>query len=174
MRNDSHYDWETRFLDLFHRCLDRYRSGDEDFTTYYNKDDQAFLMSIGYKPREFFDFVEDFGDGGDPNPIQAVMIAAVRRDYLYTIQEGKLSAYEFPNADLPPKSEEYGGIRWLPRIIQKAQSKLRGELEPDTMYCCGGDRGFLRNYNIHPADFLRVVWAADGDRDSILDYVKSR
>jgi hypothetical protein len=42
------------------------------------------------------------------------------------------------------------------------------------MYCCGGDRAFLSKHDIHPADFLRVVWAAGDDDQKILEHVKSR
>jgi hypothetical protein len=40
------------------------------------------------------------------------------------------------------------------------------------MYSCGGDRAFLHQHDIHPADFLRVVWAARGDHGKIAAYVK--
>ena len=39
------------------------------------------------------------------------------------------------------------------------------------MYCCGGDRAFLKKVNIHPADFLRYVWAAHDDDQKIVGYV---
>ena len=58
----THYTWDRTFIELFNRCLEKYKSGNEDFTTYYTDGDLAFLSSIGYKTREFFDFVEDFGD----------------------------------------------------------------------------------------------------------------
>ena len=64
-----------------------------------------------------------------------------------------------------------GDIAWLPRIIIKAKAKLRGELHPDIMFCCQGDMNFLSNHDIHPADFLRVVWAANDDDEKILDYI---
>ncbi len=169
----NNYRWETTFSNLFHRCLDRYQGGDADYTGYYSDEDSAFLTSIGYKPREFFDFVEDYADGDDPSPTTAVMIAAARRDYLHTIMDGKLSDHEIKPNELPGKGEDLGGIRWLPRIIRKAEGKLRGELDPDIMYCCGGDRGFLNQHDIHPADFLRVVWAADGNTDYVVDYVRN-
>jgi hypothetical protein len=42
------------------------------------------------------------------------------------------------------------------------------------MYCCSGDRKFLREHgNIHPADFLRVVWATNGVEERVLEYIKS-
>jgi hypothetical protein len=65
------------------------------------------------------------------------------------------------------------GIPWLPRIIAKAEAKLRGEMDPDTMFGCGGDRAFCSKHHIHPADFLRVVWAARGDRNRVLQFVKT-
>lgn len=169
----KNYRWETTFTELFNRCLERYKSGDSDFTGYYSDEDMAFLNSIGYKPREFFDFVEDYADGNDPSPTTAVLVAAVRRDYLLTIMDGKLSDHEITPNELPGKGEELVGIRWLPRIIKKAEGKLRGELDPDIMYSCGGDRAFLSQHDIHPADFLRVVWAADGNTDYVVDYVKN-
>lgn len=167
----TNYDWESTFLALFDRSLDRYCRGDEILDNYYSDRDLAFLTSIGCKPREFFDFVEDHGDGGDPTPAAAVMIAAARRDYLNTVQKGKLSTKIIKPDDLPDKTKKLGGFAWLPRIIKKAEAKLRGELDPDIMYCCGGDRKFLREHDIHPADFLRVVWAADGNSKYVVNYV---
>ncbi len=74
--------------------------------------------------------------------------------------------------DFPAKEAELAGFSWLPRIILKARSKLRGEMPTELMYCCGGDRSFLKKLNIQPTDFLRVVWAARDDDRTIIDYVK--
>jgi hypothetical protein len=167
------YTWEQSFLTLFDRCVARYQRGDADFTGYYTPEDLSFLTSIGYKPRELFDFVEDLVDGGEPSRESALLIAAVRRDYFLHVQQGTPSPKEMLENALPARDAELGGILWLPRIIQKAQNKLRGENCPDIMYCCGGDRRFLREYDIHPADFLRVVWAARDDTDEILAFVRS-
>ena len=89
------------------------------------------------------------------------------------VQKGVESTKVVKPADLPPKDEALDGIVWLPRIIAKAEAKLRGEMDPDIMYGCGGDRAFLSKHNIHPADFLREVWAAKGDAQQVLAYVKS-
>ncbi len=78
-----------------------------------------------------------------------------------------------PNGSLPEKDSELGGHRWLPRIITKARAKLAGELDPETMFSCGGDRAFLRSHDIHAADFLRAVWAAGDDDQKIVDYIES-
>jgi len=168
------YTWSTRFLALFTACTARFRSGDQDFTQYYSPDDLAFLTSIGYKPREFFDFVEDHVNYGDPTPETALLVAAVRRDFLNVIQHGQRSSKETTPDQLPPKPEAVDGIPWLPRLIAKARLKLRGEMDPEIMYGCGGDRQFFTKFDIHPADFLRTVWAAGEDDAKIVTYVKSR
>lgn len=170
----SNYDWTTTFSELYDRCVSRYRSGDEDFEGYYTDSDREFLNSIGYKPRELFDFVEDFCDYGEPGPSTTVLIASVRRDYLRLEMGGEKSDHEIQNSDLPARDAELGGIVWLPRIITKARGKLRGELDPDVMFCCGGDRKFLRGHDIGPADFLSAVWKAGEDDNKILEFVRAQ
>lgn len=166
--------WNQRFLELFDRCLARYRAGDRDYTGYYGGEDVAFLSAIGHKPREFFDFVEDFGDSGDPLPSTALLVAAVRRDYFLVKQKGVTGKKLLAPDDLPTFGDSLGGISYLPRILAKARAKLRGELDPDIMFCCGGDRRFLREHgNIHPADFLRNVWSAANDDQKVVAYVKA-
>ena len=158
--------WNESFLSLFDRCVTAYRSGNLDFETYYSPDDLKLLGEIGYKTREFFDFVEDFCEDGIPDPSTALLVAAARRDYFLAVQDGKQSDGKLlTRDDIPSFGEELEGFAYLPRIIAKARAKLRGELDPDLMYGCGGDRNFLsKNGDIHPADFLRRVWAA-GDED---------
>ena len=141
--------------------------------SYYSEEDLSFLRSIGYKPRELFDFVEDLADEGVPTESTALLVAAVRRDYFLTMQDGQPSEREITSNDIPGRGEELGGIAYLPRIMAKAHAKLRGELDPNLMFCCGGDRGFLSKHNLHPADFLRHLWAANGDDEKMLSFVKS-
>lgn len=171
----KNYIWDSYFVELFDACVDEYDDGNKDFESWYSDQDHEFLKSIGYTPREFFDFVEDnvTSGGEEPTAITALLIAAVRRDYFLTIQKGIPSERIVPTSDLPPKTADFAGFVWLPRIIAKARAKLRGEMDPDTMYCCGGDRAFLSKYDIHPADFLRVVWAAHDDDQKIVEYVKA-
>ena len=170
------YTWASDFRDLFDRGVERYHRGSRDHDDWFNKEDLAFLASIGYKPREFYDFVEDHvnEDGDEPSKETAVLVAAVRRDYLHVEQKGKTSTKEVAASSLPAKTAALEGFVWLPRIIAKAEAKLRGELDSDTMFGCGGDRAFLSEQDIHPADFLRVVWAAKGDKKKIVDFVKTR
>lgn len=170
----KHFTWDQTFRELFERSLERYNGGDSNLDNYYTTDDLMFLAAIGYKPREFFDYVEDYGDAQTPSVEAAILIAAVRRDYFLTIQKGQASTEEMKPNELPGRNEELAGHPWLPRIIQKARNKLRGENDPDIMFSCGGDRRFLTQYDIHPADFLRVVWAAGDNDQYIVDYVNQR
>ena len=167
--------WDEKFNELFNRCLSDYQSGNSDFMSYYTPEDHNFLSSIGYKPRELFDFVEDLADEGLPAKSTALLVAAVRRDYFLTVQSGKTSPKKISRDDVPSFGEEFEGLAYLPRIIAKAEAKLRGELDPDMMFGCGGDRKFLReNGEINPADFLRHVWAATGDLSKVSEFVKKQ
>ena len=135
--------WNDQFTELFQRCLKEYQSGNSDFNSYYSAEDSSFLKSIGYKPRELFDFVEDLADGGVPSASTALLIAAVRRDYFIVEQNCEHSDKEFNRDDIPSFNEKLSDIAYLPRIIAKARAKLKGELDPDLMFSCGGDRKFL-------------------------------
>ncbi|MAT30373.1 MAG: hypothetical protein CMP29_01110, partial [Roseibacillus sp.] len=135
--------WDLQFTELFDRCVELYRSGNTDFERDYSEDDLKFLKGIGCKPRELFDFVEDHVDESDPAPSTALLITAVRRDYLHVVQNGQLSGHQITREDLPSFGDTLGEIAYLPRVLTKARAKLRGELDPDIMYCCGGDRKFL-------------------------------
>lgn len=165
--------WNDTFLDLFDRCVTAYRSGNRDFESYYSPHDLEFLTEIGCRTREFFDFVEDFCEDNAPSPATALLVAAARRDYFLNVQMG--AAEDGPDLtrdDVPTFGEELGGVHYLPRILAKARAKLRGKLDPDLMYGCGGDRNFLRKHgNLHPADFLRQVWAARDDDQKVLAWV---
>jgi len=165
--------WNDHFLELFGRCIRRYRNGDKHFDTYYGDEDVALLASIGYRKREFFDFVEDHCDEGAPSPSDALLVAAVRRDYFRVVMDGELARPVVTRDNIPTFGDALGGFHYLPRLLAKARAKLRGELDPDLMYGCGGDRKFLREHgDIHPADFLRHVWAADDD-DEVVGWLKN-
>jgi len=169
------FHWASRFGELFVSCCDEYEEGNKDYEAWFDDEDMEFLASMGHSPREVFDFVEDCcnGEGDEPTPETALLVAAVRRDYFWVEQAGKTSTKVVTPSELPAKTDQMEGIPWLPRIIAKAEAKLRGEMDPDIMFGCGGDRAFLSEHGIHPADFLRLVWAAKGDKDRIVKFVKS-
>ena len=168
--------WNDIFLQLFDRCVAEYRAGNPDYRSYYGENDRAFLRSIGCRGREFFDFVEDFCDDNTPSPGTALLVAAVRRDYFLNEQRGETwNGPLLARDNVPSFGDALDGIAYLPRIIAKARAKLRGALDPDLMFCCGGDRNFLRKHgNLHPADFLRVVWAAGGEDASVAKWVRAQ
>ena len=167
--------WNDTFLALFDRCLAAYQAGDTDFEKYYTCEDSTFLAYIGCKPREFFDFVEDFGDAGVPSISTALLVAAVRRDYFHTVQKGIPSATVLTGEDVPTFGDELEGMAYLPRILAKGRAKLRGELDPDLMFGCGGDRNFLKTHgDIHLADFLRHLWASGADDQKITTWIKEQ
>jgi len=90
------------------------------------------------------------------------------------MQDSQPSDKEITRNDLPTFGDKLADIAYLPRVIAKARAKLKGELDPDIMFCCGGDRKFFRDYgNIPPADFLRNTWAAGTDDLKIANYVKN-
>ena len=145
--------WNERFLVLFDRCVERYRKGDKDFTGYYDDaGDAALLAEIGYKPREFFDFVEDFCEEGEPSPSTALLIAAVRRDYFKVVMKEQAGEKELTRDDIPTFGDELEGVPYFPRILAKARAKL----------------------SIRLADVPTApVWAAEGDDAKILSWIRA-
>jgi hypothetical protein len=165
--------WETEFADLFNQAAEKYRRGHQKPHGLVDAQGQAFLQSIGHTEQEFFDFIEDFGRGGEPTLATALAIAAVRRDYFLHEQNGKPSTRQIDMAKLPAKDAQVEGIAWLPRLLEKAEAKLRGEMPPDLMYGCGGDRKFFHAHHIDPAEFLRQVWNAKGSHNQVIAWVKT-
>jgi hypothetical protein len=165
--------WNDTFVTLFACCVELYQSGNKDFPSYYSAEELKFLSSIGYQPREFFDFIEDFCEEGKPTLSTALLVASVRRDYFLTIQEGKSSGKKLSPDDLPTFGDTINNIPYLPRILAKARAKLRGELDPDIMFGCGGDRNFLEKHgNIPMSDFLRHVWSIGDNVEKILKILR--
>ena len=165
------YGWHQRFRELYDKALVKYRNEHRQLESFFTPREVGVLRSFGAKPMELFDYAED---SSDLDPETALLITAVRRDYFLVEQEGEWSEKTLKVEELPAKDAQLGGIVWLPRIIEKAKGRLRGELPNELMYCCGGDRRFFRTHDLHPADFLRYVWAAKGNQDKILAYVKGK
>ncbi|HAM70832.1 MAG TPA: hypothetical protein DCM86_04230 [Verrucomicrobiales bacterium] len=166
--------WPEGFRTVHARAVGSYRSGKTSPTGMFTPEEESFLGSIGCTPRELFDLVEDYCDAGEPTPEEAFEMASLRRDYLTKVQGGKVSGRRVSMEELPAKSAEAAGIRWLPRIIVKARAKLRGEMPPELMYGCGGDRPFLASVHFTLPEFLRLVWEKGEDTDAIVDAVRAR
>ena len=168
----DNYNWPKSFREVFDDGLQAYRAGQRDAEAMFDKAQGKIFDEIGATRQEIFDLVEDTVLAGEPGLETALLVTAVRREYFLSMQKGKRSRRVIDTDKLPPKSAQLGGIEWLPRIIEKARAKLRGEMPPELMYGCGGDRGFLREHGIHAADFLREVWAAGDDEKRILQFVR--
>jgi len=166
------YAWSSNFHELYAHAVEAYQNGIRVPSELVAKAEADFLAAIGCSSAEVYDFVEDFCEYGEPDFEDVLLVTAVRRAYFLSAQRGKRSNRAASKENLPPKEAQFGGIVWLPRIIAKAEAKLRGELPPGVMYGCGGDRPFLKKVNIHPADFLSLVWRTGGDRHQVLAVVQ--
>ena len=167
------YHWTQSFKSVYDQAALAYQAGQRGPSQLFSEDDTTFLASIGCTPQELYDFVEDAINDSEPDFETCLLITAARRDYFFVIQGGQWTGRITPSHTLPAKTAEIEGIPWLPRIIEKAKIKLRGEMDPNLMFGCGGDRPFLAKFDIHPADFLRKVWAANGEDQAVVDYVRA-
>ena len=171
----THYDFPKQFRALYDHAVGLYASGKRGAETYFTAEERQFLQANGLTVQNLYDYAEDHnGYAGDPGPEQALAIELVRRDYFLNPQEGRPSATVLDDTSMPAKTDTVRGIAWLPRLIPKAHAKLRGELPPNLMYCCGGDRSFFREHNILPAEFLTLVWRHENRPDAIVDWVVRR
>ncbi len=170
--NDNN--WQTQFREIYDRGALAWKTGRRSARTMFDDPDAAFLESIGCTRQELFDFIDDAQAWGEPEFEIVLAVQSIRRDYFHRVQAGRGSGHVASMHDLPPKTAEADGIAWLPRIMVKARLKLRGEMPPDLMYGCGGDRPFLRRVNMTLPEFLELVWdSGDNDR-RIIDAVKAR
>lgn len=161
---------------MFHRLYDKavaaYQSGNRAPASFFTSEENRFLQSIGCTAQELYDFAEDWCQDREPSFDAVLLITAVRREYFFLEQNQKWSGKTIRMDELPAKTAEADGIAWLPRLIEKARVKLRGEMPSELMYGCSGDRRFLHRVNVAPADFLRHVWLAGDDTQQVVNWVK--
>jgi hypothetical protein len=165
-------DWSTEFRAVYDRGVAAWKSGRRTPATMFSKEDIGFLASIGCTAQELFDFVDDEQEYGEPDFATTLAVAALRRDYFLNALHGRSTGRIASMDDLPAKSAAVDGIAWLPRIIEKAHLKLRGEMPDDLMYGCGGDRQFLRSVSMTLPQFLELARDCGDDRRRIIDAVK--
>ena len=166
-------EWNDRFMQIFTEAVYRYHEQmRQPAERFFLPEELELLTSIGYTAQEMYDYVEDYATQGEPTPSTALLIAAVRRAFFLTVQRGMAGGSQLLEKDLPRENEEFQDIAYLPRIISKAEAKLDGTLPKTVMYYCAKDRAFLRNHgDIHPADFLYVVWWAHRNKQKVVSYV---
>lgn len=164
--------WEHAFRDIYARGSEAWKKGQRSPKTMFTSEDTVFLHSIGCSTQELFDFIEDWMDYGEPDLDTVLQVQAIRRAYFQDIMHGKPSGSVADMRSIPSKSDAIEGIPWLPRLIAKARLKLRGEMPPDLMYGCGGDRPFLRRMKMTLPAFLQLVWDSSSDDQKIVQAVK--
>ncbi|MBI2812883.1 MAG: DUF5069 domain-containing protein [Opitutae bacterium] len=170
----KHYDFADQFRALYNQAVKLYASGQTGAGTYFNADETAFLAANGISAQAMYDYAEDHNNGGEPGYDRALAIESVRRDYFLNVQHGQPSGQVLSVDSLPAKTDAVQGIEWLPRIIPKTKAKLRGELPDSLMYSCGGDRRFFKKHDIHPAEFLSLVWRNMDNDAATIDWVVQR
>ncbi len=170
----TNYNYLENLQQLWESCVSRYKAGKNTPSALLDDAEATFLATLGLNKMDLFDYVEDFVLEGEPTWNTFITICDIRRSYFLEVQNGQFSSNVVEPSSLPAKTDEASGIVWLPRIIPKAIGKLRGELSPDIMYCCGGDRNFFRTNDIHPAEFLRIAWMYEDEPGKIVEWVKSR
>lgn len=167
-------EWDNTFMALLRDSVARFHEQpNTPASAFFLPAECEFLAEIGYKPAEMYAYVRDYATLGDPSPSTILLIAATRRCFFVTSQRGIFgNAQPITEADLPSEEEDFQEIKYLPRIMRKAEAKLHGTLGDDLMFYCAKDREFLRTHgDIHPADFLHLTWAAHGDRQRIITTV---
>jgi len=171
---NSHYTYHETLRTIWQKAVSLYEAGQRGAATYFDAEESAFLASIGHTAQEVYDFAEDYASHREPDCETFLMLAMLRRQYFLHVMNGQPGEKVVDTGDLPPKTASVRGIEWLPRIIPKAKAKLRGEMSDDLMYTCGGDRGFFKRHDIHPAEFLAFVMAHFDDDEAVIDFVVSR
>jgi hypothetical protein len=172
--SDESSDWADEFRVIFEHKVAAYKNGIQSSAAMFSKEEENFLRSIGATAQEIFDFVEDWCDDGVPDPETALAITKIRRNYFFQEQQGRFPEKPISESEFPSRSASLAGMEWFPRIIAKARAKLRGELPPDLMYSCGGDRRFLNKVSINPVEFLQTVREAGENVDHIVKFVTDR
>lgn len=170
----KHYDFADQFRAVYDKAVRLYAAGQRGADTFFDAQEKAFLAANGMNSQHLYDYAEDHNNGGEPGYDRALAIELVRRDYFLNVQRGQASTRILDGDSLPPKDAAVQGISWLPRIIPKTKAKLRGELAPSLMYSCGGDRRFFKEHDIHPAEFLSLVWRHENDDAAVVDWVVQR
>lgn len=170
----KHYNYHIQLKAIWQQAVEQYQAGQRDVTRYFQQAELNFLQANGITAQEMFDYAEDYVSGGDPDFTSMAMVTDIRRSYFLDKMQGQTTGKTVDSSTLPGKTQTLEGIEWLPRIIAKAKAKLHGELDPDTMYGCGGDRKFLSTNDIHPAEFLRLVAAHENNEQAIVDWLKAR
>jgi hypothetical protein len=165
-------DWKLEFRQVWDRGVAAWQAGRRSAQKMFAPADVDFLAGLGCTAQELFDFVDDSLRYDDLDFDTALAVTAIRREYFLDVMHGKPTGRIVQMNELPAKSAAADGISWLPRLIVKARVKLRGEMNPDLMYGCAGDRPFLRSHHMTLPQFLQLVRDKGDDDRAIIDALK--
>jgi hypothetical protein len=165
-------DWKLEFRKVWDRGVAAWQAGRRSPQKMFAQADVDFLAGLGCTAQELFDFVDDSLRYDDLDFDTTLAVTAIRREYFLDVMHGKPTGRIVQMNELPAKSAAVDGISWLPRLIVKARVKLRGEMNPDLMYGCAGDRPFLRSHHMTLPEFLQIVWDKGDDDRAIIDALK--
>jgi len=170
----KNYDFQNFFHSHYDKAVGLYSRGQRGADTFFTANEAELLAASGITAQHVYDYAEDHNNYDEPGYDLALGIEYIRRSYFLLNQRGRPSNKVLDETKMPPKTEAVRGIEWLPRIIPKAKAKLRGELPPSLMYCCGGDRKFFKTHDINPVEFLDVVRQNEANDGAIIDWVVAR
>ena len=158
---------------IHHEARSAYEAGRQTSDGIANPGDAEFLKTIGVSTQFLFDCVDDFSRYGEPDLKTFLALCDIRAGYFREVQHGAPAARTVDECELPPKTEEFDGIAWLPRVIRKAECFLHGCLCPDIMYGCAGDRAFLAKHQVSLPDFLTKVRDTEGNPSRMAEFLRS-
>ncbi len=171
----SHYTFAQSFRSLYDHAVALQSAGKTGPAGYFTPEQLAWLSANGLTAQNLYDYAADpVKYGAEPGYDLALSIELIRRDFFLNAQGGRPSSSVIDVAAMPAKTDAVRGIEWLPRLIPKAKAKLRGELPDSLMFCCGGDRRFFKAHDIHPAEFLSLVWRNLDNDPAIIEWVATR
>ncbi|HZZ66399.1 MAG TPA: AI-2E family transporter [Candidatus Baltobacteraceae bacterium] len=111
-----------------------------------------------------------------------MLFLALQEGLYETVRSDAFVGYDATVPDFQPKdlrvlaprrwSDELGGMRWLPRMIDKAAAALRGQLGDYLYGECPVDRGLLRALGMTYKDFTAMVRAAGGEDEKVLQAIQ--
>ena len=118
----------------------------------------------------FFDYAEDAVNNAPS--INRSVIEQVRREYYLHIQKALLRQTEFRPPNSPPKAMPSTGLLGYHASCQKPEGSFSAIRRDNVLLWWRPN--FLATHDIHPAEFLRIVWANLDDDQGIVEFVKRR
>ena len=128
------HDWKTQFRAVFDAGVQRRKEGSNEPVAMFERDEVAFLESIGCSAQEMFDFCDDYVGWDDVIYEHVEALQVVRYEHFVEELDSQPAAHRMEMDDFPAKTDKVEGIAWLPRLILKARAKLAGQLPADLMY----------------------------------------